>query len=215
MTATPSLRRDFTIKCSCCGLEPSQYEYKCSCGQPFNVFLNNFTCPDCLKELEIYCDPANQGCGHTAPVEEWIEQLPAIVKTMLDEVTQITAEEFKARKILESYFQYSEGDFISKIPFESGPFTLGASDCAVPFSTFSTKELIDLFNKPAGIETLSRTECRRMFLLIQELVKRGINFNFFKSHDREKDVHKIWMGDAIELSGKKVVLTFAGRMRYM
>ncbi|HSN61304.1 MAG TPA: hypothetical protein VLR49_10240, partial [Ferruginibacter sp.] len=183
MTANPNLNQDFTITCPCCAWHPPQQEFKCTCGQHFEPFLNNVTCSACSKGLEIYCDPASHGCGHTACVEEWVEQLPAIVQTMVDEVALLTAEEYKARKNLETYFEYCDGHFISQIPFETAPFTMGISDCVLPFSEYSTKELIDLFNTQAGIESLTKTECRRIFLLLQELVSRGINFNFFKSHD--------------------------------
>ena len=214
MTINPSLKQEFTKKCPCCALPPQQ-QFTCTCGQHFDPISNDVTCPNCSRDLKIYCDPASHGCGHTACVEEWIEQLPAIVQTMLDEVASLFSEEYCARKILEDYFQYSKGMFTSQIPFETGPFPLGAADCAGPFSKFSTKELIDLLNTQAGIGSLSKTECRRIFLLLQELVRRGINFNFFKSYDEKEGLHKIWMGDAIELWGNKVMLTMEGRMKYM
>lgn len=206
MSVQPSNKKDFNFKCPHCGRALFPRNVSTSFGQTDASFL---------QYLEIYCDPASQGCGKTAPTDEWIVELPAILSNMINEVLLVSAEELTARKNLETYFSYKNRRFYSEIPFETAAFKKGNTDCAIPFTNFSNKQLVDIFNTQAGIDTLNKSECRIMFILIQELVHRGIDFNFFKSYDEEEGLHRILLSDQIELMNKKVVLTRLGRIKYL
>lgn len=206
MSVSPSIIKNFNFKCPHCERSLFPRNVSTSFEQTDGFFL---------YYPEIYCDPANQGCGKTASTDKWIVELPAILSNMINEVLQVSADELTARKNLETYFFYKNRQFYSEIPFETAAFKKGNTDCAIPFANFSNKQLIDIFNSQAGIDTLNKSECRIMFILLQELFHRGVDFNFFKSYDEEEGLHRILLSDQIELMNKKVVLTRLGRIKYL
>lgn len=211
------LRNELNAACPLCHHVPDEkFEFICElCDTAFNPIKEFGKCPYCERTITVLTDNVKGGCGYSSFLLDWYKDIPEMSRVMLDETKTASAHEFGQRKRLESYLSFSKMTLYSELPFETILDSGGNSDCKEAFASRTTNELIEIFNSQSGgREDVNKKECRRMFILVQELMSRGLNFENIKGYNESKKLHYVAFWAPIELWANKVIWTIEGRAKY-